>query len=55
VSITIADKQMILMFSVPAQCSLCLCGERLAELIHHRGTENTEIAQRGPQTKEIAN
>jgi hypothetical protein len=27
-------------------CSLCLCGELLLELVNHRDTENTEVAQR---------
>ena len=28
-----------------ALCSLCLCGECLSAIIHHRVTENTEVAQ----------
>ena len=31
------------LFSVQPLCSLCLCGE---ELVNHRDTENTEVAQR---------
>jgi hypothetical protein len=33
-------------FSVQPQCSLCLCGVFCSEFINHRGTENTEVAQR---------
>ena len=33
-------------FSVRPLCSLCLCGEHCRELIHHRDTEDTEVAQR---------
>src|SRR5262249_11492848 len=27
-------------------CSLCLCGECYVEIVNHRDTENTEVAQR---------
>src|SRR5687768_10790354 len=37
-------------FSVQPLCSLCLCGS-LAEKNNHRGTENTEVAQRRIQLK----
>src|SRR6267143_5269602 len=32
--------------SVQPPCSLCLCGDSLVGIIYHRGTENTEVAQR---------
>ena len=33
-------------YSVQPLCSLCLCGRRIGQFVNHRGTENTEIAQR---------
>src|SRR6266700_3123190 len=35
-----------LSFSVHPLCSLCLCGEFTERITHHRGTENTEVAER---------
>ena len=32
--------------SVPPLCSLCLGGDFLFDNTYHRGTENTEVAQR---------
>src|SRR6185369_4148038 len=37
---------LLLNYSVQPPCSLCLCGEFCLAVVHHRGTENTEIAQR---------
>src|SRR5215212_10104822 len=39
-------KCFLLTFSVQPLGSLCLCGEFLLRFIHHRGTENPEVAQR---------
>jgi hypothetical protein len=39
-------KDLTAIFSVHPLCSLCLCGEFTKQDTHHRGTENTEDAQR---------
>jgi hypothetical protein len=42
----LARKVSLLLFSVQPLCSLCLCGSLLLRKNNHRGTENTEVAQR---------
>ena len=36
---------LTLMLSVQPPCSLCLCGGHLSLDLHHRDTENTEVAE----------
>ena len=36
------------LFSVQPLLSLCLSGGVLSKVIHHKDTENTEVAQRNP-------
>src|SRR3989442_13470439 len=44
---------LISFFSVYPQSRPCLCGEQSLIKIHHRGTENTEDAQRLAQTRTL--
>ena len=42
---------MIQVFSVQPLCPLCLRGESFQRYIHHRDTEDPEVAQRLPQSE----
>src|SRR2546423_15589029 len=45
-SLRASSRRVLTGFSVQPLCSLCLCGCSFSPQNHHRGTENTEVAQR---------